>query len=364
MLPALVELLRRIVAAAGLLAGGWLVLQSGDSLFIARRVDFQQEFENALRFGPQSEVLNDFIRRRTAGRMIDATDTPWAAFVRAVHAGSLSGVPHHLTENASESVVVLERDALPRTIEGNDAKFAYLHLPGDGLWVSLSSQPAAEIRGVPPRWVHPSRGTGLILIGLALGTYAGLPRRRLRSAGLMYSRTGAVVLPDLLGLAIAVFFFALPIFVLGKAAPGQHPWSADGGWIWLTAISWSLATCGLALLAVGFRYATQEIVLTDEALIVARAFGSRRYPWHTMEACAPYRSSRGTVVGLLLILFARGPGMGGQGLLVASNAERGVEVRMRDGRRLCIMANAFPGYTQVIAALQRHGLEGAAALEP
>ncbi len=363
MIPVFVEGLRRIIAVACLFAGMALIVQPGPTLVVARVVDFAQSYVRSPYTTTRAGSLADFVRRRTEGRTLDATGTPWAAFARDLRAGTAAGVLQRLSSERLGEAVVFPHDALPAFPEGDIGSLLYIHVPADDLWISLSREHAPEIEGLDRRWAYPHRTAGLALLPLAfLVLFLPSPVRPPPGA-LTYSRAPSVVLPDLLGLVGGAFFFTLPLLILAEQAPGQSPVQAAGGWSWLTWSFWLMAAGFLLLNGVAFYYATLHLLITDAALVVRKGARSHAYAWADMAACSPYASPRGRIIGVLLILFGRGPAMVGQGLLVASNTERGLEIRMRDGRSLRIMANSFPGFPAVVDALHRRGVPGTPSVE-
>lgn len=362
MIPVFVEALRRIIAVGCLFIGIWMIVQPGGILIVARVVDFEQEFSHSPYPSARTGTLADFIRRRTEGRVLEATGTPWAAFATAMRDGSAAGYLQRLSSSVGGEALVYRTGQLPESPHAWVHPVSYLHLPAEDLWISLSPEHAPTIAGLDRRWAHPKRAAGLWLVPLAFLAYALLPHRKLPPDALVYSRIPSVILPDMLGALGGAFFFILPILIVTENAPGQAPWSPEGGWAWLTGILWSMAAGFLLLHVIAFSYATLQLTVTEPALVITRGLRSHAYAWSEMESCTPYASSRGRILGLLLMIFGRSPALVGQSLLVASNTERGLEIRMTDGRTVRLMANAFPGYATVIAALAGHGIPGASVL--
>lgn len=363
MIPILVEGFRRLVAVGCFFTGMWMVVQPGGSLIVARVVDFDQSYSRYDYSPTPAGSVADFIRRRTEGRTLDATGTLWAGFATAMRDGKAGGYVQRLSAESDGIALVYRPASLPGSLAGYLRPLSYVHVPAENLWISLSEVPAQEIDGLDRRWAYPGRNAGRWLLPLAFLVYFLLPRRKVPQHALVYSRIPAVVLPDMLGLLGGAFFFTLPLWIVAENVPGQTAWSLEGGWSFLTGALWLMAAVFLLLHVVAFFYATLQLAITNGALVVNQGLRSNTYAWDKMERCVPYVSSRGRVMGLLLIIFARGPGMLGQGLLVASNTERGLEIRMTDGRKLKIMAHSFPGYAKVVEALVGHQIAGAAALE-
>lgn len=359
----LVEALRRMLALGCLFAGVWMSLQSGGRVIVARVVDFEHDFAHNPYFSSKDETLAHFIRRRTEGRTRVVTGREWVRLVEAMRDEPFDGSLQRLPRSAGEESWAFRPEALPSLPGGLLEAYTYVRVQPDDIWITLDPEDASEVRGLDGRWAHPRRTLGLVLLPLAFLIYFFVPRIKPPSGSLVYARGPSVIAPDLLGLIGGGFFFALPLFILAENAPGQLPWSTEGGWHFLTGAMALMVAGFLALNLVGFFYSTLYLELTEDALRIGRWTGACAYSWADMEACSPYQSNRGKVLGLLLIVLANSPGMVGQGLLVASNTERGLEIRMKNGKTLRIMANSLPGYANVVEALRQRHVSGAAALD-
>lgn len=256
-----IEGFRRIVAAACLFAGICLVLQPGGPLVVARVVDFSREYSTSPYISTGSGTLADFIRRRTEGRVIDATGSPWGAFATALRDGTATGHLQRLPLHPGQAALVFRPETIPGPLDSRLSPFSYVHLPSEDLWISLSLEHAQDIVGLDRRWAFPHRQEGLWLVPLAFVIYFILPRKGAPPDALVYSQIPAVVLPDMLGLLGGAFFLALPLMILAENAPGQPPWSLEGGWAWLTLLMGLMSAGFLSLMLVGFRYATPPLAI-------------------------------------------------------------------------------------------------------
>lgn len=358
----ILESLRRLLVAACLFGGVYLVLMPGPELVVAGIEDFARSQAESPYFAPAGESLEDFVRRRTAGRALYATDGNWSALAESLAEGRPSAALQRI-EQRGTARWVFPRDALPALPGANRHGLLYVSTGQAQPWVRLEFLPASEIDGLEARWTHPWRWTGLALLPLAVLLYRFIPRQAAPSDALVYARLPAVLIPDWLGLAGAVSFFALYLLIHHENLPGRPVPSTQDGW-WLLLLVFAVMVAGFLLLVLtALRYATLSLRVTPEALEVRRWRGARRYPWALMAHCALYRSRRGGRIGALLAMLAPGPGSLGQGRLLAGNEEWGVEVVMHDGERIRIMGNAFPGFDRIVAALQARGVPGSAALE-
>ncbi len=363
MFPTVIELVRRLVAVVATLAGVWMVLWSAGELTVVRLVDFERDFANDPYFHAKDETLSHWVARRTEGRSQVVEDAAWREFAHSLELGAPENSLQRLDGTRGPILWVFSPEALPALPESLNGVLSYLSIPSLNAWISLDRRPAQEISGLDGRIVYPQRRLGLLLLGAGLLVYFFLPKGKLPAGALVYSRGAAVVGPDLLGLLGGAGFFALPLLIIGENVPGQLPWSTEGGWHILTIVLWSMAALCLSLVVVGYFYSTLSIVLTDRCLELRKGFRGAAYAWDEMEACGEYHSNRGKIMGFLLVVLANSPGMVGQGLLVASNEECGLEIRMADGRTVKVMANSFPGYLELVGALREHGISGSDTIE-
>jgi hypothetical protein len=218
-------------------------------------------------------------------------------------------------------------------------------------WLWLQFRSAREIGDLPGSVRYPLRAQAWILVLAAILLYALLPRRKPAKHDYRYARPSAVVVPDWLGFAMSACFLSMGMLVLNENAR-----SLDGGWAWFAGIMGLMSACFLLLPAVANYYATWHLCILERGLSINRWGRVRDVAWDQIVSAAPYRGKANWVIGLLLIVAGRGPGMVGQGLLVMSNQEQGIELKLTTGRTLRIMANAFSGFAAVSDALRQRGL--------
>jgi hypothetical protein len=355
------ESMRRLLVAACLFSAVYLVLMPGPELVVAGIENFARSQAENPYFAPAGESLEDFVRRRTAGRALYATDGDWPAFAESLAQGRPSAALQRI-DQAGTARWVFHRDALPALPGAGGQGLSYVRAGDAGPWVRLEFTPASGIHGLQARWAHPWRWTGLALLPLAVLLYRFIPRQAPQPDRLSYARLPAVVIPDWLGLAGGALFFALYLLIHHENLPGQSVPATQDGW-WLLLLVFAVMVAGFLLLVVtAWRYATLYLRLTPHGLEVHRWRGTRCYPWADMQDCVPYRSTRGGRIGALLALLAPGPGGLGQGLLLGGNEEWGVEIRMQDGERIRVMGNAFPGFDRVVTDLVANAVPGSGTL--
>lgn len=359
-----IEALRRITTLICLLCGVWMTLQPAETLLLQiKLVDFDHEFSTNPFFTPKNGSLEDFIRKRTAGRTQVHSSASWLEFARAIRKEAPQNSLQKINNAPNETQWIYRPDDIPSYDDLPTHHLQYIHIPSENTWIVLNKEYAHKIHGLDNRWAYPDRSLGLALLAAAFLIYFFFPRVQLPENSLTYSRRASVVLPDMLGLLGGSFFFALPILILAENAPGQYPWAENGGWHLLTYTMWLMGFLFLLLAVIGFFYSTLYLTLSHEALAVNKGLRKTTYVWEDMANCTQYKSSRGRIIGLLLTLFANNPGMIGQGLLVASNIEHGVEIHMKNTKKITIMGNAFPGFIHVIEALRKHQIKGASNVD-
>lgn len=360
----ILELLRRLLVTGCLLVGVALVFLPGPVLIVAGVEDFaRSQIENPFFGRPGGESLDEFVRRRTVGRVVTATDGDSTRFIQSLLAGQPDAALQQIAQGHARHWV-FKPDALPRAVADAQQKGVwYLSDAQAGSWVRLESRPATDIEGLDRRWRHPWRTYGLAALPVALLLYWAIPRQAHKADCMVYDRLSAVFIPDWLGFMGMCFFESLYLFVHQWNLPGEPVPSLGDGW-WILLATFSLLVAGFFLIVLtGFRYATLSLCITDDALEVHHWRGTHRYLWARMQSCAPYVSNRGGRLGALLMMLAPGPGAFGQGRLLAGNEEWGVEIQMHEGRRIRVMGNAFPGLTQIVGELQRRAVAGSSALQ-
>jgi hypothetical protein len=117
----------------------------------------------------------------------------------------------------------------------------------------LYQRPQSAFHDAPNWLLYPLRKNAVWCFILGLLAYAAIPWYRKAADELRYSTARAMVVPDIMGAIMTVFFFSLPILVITTNARSSEPVDIFGftnGWWPLTAVMWLLACGGLATLFV------------------------------------------------------------------------------------------------------------------
>jgi len=348
----IIEWLRRLSAVALLLTGVWYVIVPGPEMLVVELQNFEKKFKNYPYYRSKDTSLEEFKQKQLQDRTYEVDPNEWQAVLESVKSGRL-GQANQIYRN---NHIYWLRD-IPQFQE-DWPDFLYIHPRGTQEYYSLSRSHPLDIYGIDRSKVYPHRTLGLWLILAAFLIYFMIPREKRIPERIYYGRYASVVIPDLMGLIGAAFFFALPILIVANNDPGSMPWTLEGGWWVVTAVLWFMAALFLSMIFIANHYSTLWLQITPSALLVNRGSTTAAYPWSDMESCAPYVGTMGRKLGILLILFGRTPGQVGQGLLVATNEAFGVEISLRNQKPLRVMANHLPDFPKILEALDSHQIKG------
>lgn len=365
----MVEVLRRIIALTCLLSAIASALAPQPVLLRFGSIDFAERQKKSWFEDERNMPLEDFIARETKDRLILVQDDVWGGFFDAfdrVVSGRLPEWQHRLNVGWSAGSQVYFRPDEEQVrdvaeVLNDDRPFAYLALadPSGRRYLTATwSRPRDMLDDAPPGLLYPYRAFSLWLALIGLAAYILLPRRKRDPQALVYSTARAVVLPDILGLFLAGFFFALPFWIVPANDANPDVLNPDGGWLILTLVMWAFAAAGVVILAIAARYAAFSILPGPDAVAVTTWRGAARYPYADMRLVRPYvrRVSKGWIgLGVLASLLnwrAAGPT-----LLLATNESHGIEVALRDGRTWRVAIDALEGLDRLLDILREKGVE-------
>lgn len=185
--------------------------------------------------------------------------------------------------------------------------------------------------------------------GLAL--YLFLPSARLPQRALVHDWLPAVVIPDVLGFALASLFFAMPVWFAwgdGSLVGGIHP---------MAVLTWPLACGSSVILVVAANHASAWLRIDDDGLLLASARHIQHIPYGAIVTVEPW--SR----GLPAWMRALAPWLAATGHYTAAGAislarnRKGVRLRLANGCSAVIERDGFERpYRQALAALAAHGV--------
>jgi hypothetical protein len=354
-----VELLRRIVLLAGVLACLWLALDAETPRLVT--IDHLTE------------------RDRVPEKSLTVAGGEWERFLDEVSDGaegrgnwSWRRSPERLDwtppvplffrpgEPMIEAIVdeIPEKGSLALELRrgGRLDRFAVSRWTGDLDDFQFGSFSNVE---PPDEFFRPLRKFALWPFLAALILYVVLPWPRRSPETVAYGRA-RVVAGDVLGTGLFALFFAMPLLILGGASPALL--NAPG----FVAVFWFLALFGVAILVVNAWGSSFAVVAEETGLRVRGLRGWRSHAFADMESFGPHVTKNPRWVNVLLVLaavFGRGGAAGGAAL-GATYASHGIAIRLRSGDRLILRitdamgGEALSGASRVIEALEAAGVRG------
>lgn len=357
----MLEITRRVIVAAGLCSAIWLALWQPPEIVQVRVLDFARQLERKIWFDDRP-TLEQYIARETRTGMVEIPDAGTKdALIRAV--GFLAGDREdpELRERLS---IGYFRDSLYFTPEEAPVSGLIAHrrtatvaVPSGGrqVYLSVAIVPrSSSSRDAPSHLAYPCRSLAGWIALASLALYILLPWSRWSRSRAMYSRLRGAILPDVCGVLLGPLFFALPLCVV---ASGSIAGALSDGYTTVTLIALVVGTGGWVLFAVAAWYAAFCVEVLADRLRVSTLFSTTDLPFAEVSAVRSvvYRPPAWLVsLGALVSLAnwrAAGPT-----LLLASRADRGVEVVTRSGARTRFWLTGMLGGPQVIAALVGSGV--------
>jgi len=348
----IIESFRRVLTALLLLLGTICFWFLDGPWPTVQLVDFSADLKNSPYFVPKGTTVESFREKRTEGRTVVTRSETWYLLAQQLATDNLPGALHRMDMGRGRAAWVVPQWALPPIAEGIPLDYrwgVYVNLEGTDLWLWVEARTAREIGDLPISVKTPMRGQAWGLFLAAVAVYVLLPRRKPAPGELTYGRVSAVVVPDWLGFVMCAFFLSLGMLVIS-----DHHYSLSGGWGWFASVIGLMSLLFLLLPGISTYYATFHLRLLDDGIALTRWGKESVIYWTDVVSAAPYRGKANWVIGLLLILAARGPGMTGQGLLVMSNQEQGLELKLNNGKKVRVMANALRGFETIEAAIKKH----------
>jgi len=305
-----------------------------------------------------------FLDRHLQGRVKDVVGSEWEEVWRCeqptgVDAGSTAEgcfYSPHVTPIADVLAWLAAAEAAGDSAAANTSggKFVYLRWTEDspskiaGLMVLDPSDYGWD--SVPIALRNPLRGYTGYLVVCAFSAYLLPPRPRKKASDALVFPRASIVLADLVGTALTIIFFALPLLIV--AARGKPASLLDfgfDGFGFATLVMWSLAGVASSILFISAGQAVRQVVLLSDGL---RDITWRHDVTIRFEEIASIRPIvRVMPAGLQRVLWIAGlllrsPLLISQLLLFGRARTPGLELDLRDGTRLRIVA--LPGLERIL----------------
>jgi len=369
------EVTRRFVLLVCLLGAIATALLPRGALLRVATVDMADRQSRKLFAGDLT--LEEFIAQETKDRLVRVQGVEWEAFFASVSAAASGQAEDRvwagrLGHGFCEDCLFFRPDEPPlSTVTGKLSlgnPFTYLALSQGGeteyLGVTYLA-PRDALGSAPAAYLFPYRRYSLWLFLAGVLVYALLPRRKHPPEAIYYSKAHTGVLMDILGCLLAGVFFALPLWVIPASATDANLFSFSDGWAWMTLICWALAAGGVIVLISAARYASFEILIHPDRLLLATWRGREEYRFEEMTGAILAESSAlggrpdrvrktGQVLAALLFLFSWRASATVAGL--TSQRRQGLEILCRDGRTLRIWTEGLVGLKRLEQALRAAGV--------
>jgi hypothetical protein len=362
------EVLRRLAAVAGLFTALVFFFNPASRIL---KVEFP-DFAHIQKHGFVSEKdgklpLDQFIAKKVGGRLKEVSGPEWLPVVQ--------NLLHHRQGQTPEDW----QDNQPKRFKGKGREFYFspdqepfaqvapktgsvvyllFHLDGQRHYILLNPKRPEDARDAPSNILYPLRSYVWLPLAVGLLIYFFVPGVKRPSESLGYLRLWGLVISDVMGLAFAGFFFALPLAMILKKGDGLPSlFDFQTGWAWLTIIMWLLTGFGLFMMAVGVWYRNFWIRFTPDGLVRHTHKGDQLYPYKDMDRASLRSKDHHWLVAMLLTLGARNPTAVGQAAILASQDHSGIRIDMKKAKSLWIRLEAFQEPKRLLQILKDNGVE-------
>ena len=277
---AIFELLRRAALLGGICAAAWLALDSQRILVQVQRADFEQDYAREYSPTPppsrllkgderplidrsqESTSLRQFIAESTENRLLASSDPQWAAVF-----ASLPADGHWMS--IDDPALASLRGSMADIYSRSQWISMYLPVNVSGSQRYLEFRYETDPRGshAPSTLIYPRRSMAWLYCLGGLVIYAILPWAK-RSAWMIAYDALCPVALDFLGVVIAGFFFALPLYASRSI---DEALSGDFG---LTLFLWAMALIGVLILFWSARCAATAILVEQGQMRIRHLSGA------------------------------------------------------------------------------------------
>ncbi len=364
----LIELVRRLLLFMGALAAVFCLLYPPPAVIRVGVPNFRQmkreqaQAAAAAATAPSTQSLQAFIDHTTKTHLREVSGPQWLEFYQSIamaddaktsplvrHLGSDIGANYHYFRTDEPMPVPLN--------EGLQAKgTTYVKVEGGGYLelARMSSRDAA--RHAPAAIAFPWRYIAPWLLAAGIAGYALLPWPSAGRNILRYAVGRAVIIPDLVGTALACLLFALPMLIVSDAAKEGFPLLGIAeGWIWLTLGFWLLAALSLGCVVFGLWYASASVCVGETGIVATNLIRAKRCSFDEIASLEPavFQIPRWLSMAMYFASVVdshRGP---------AASTGRdayGAALRLRDGRTIRLIFTHLVGVEGLLAQLKQRGI--------
>jgi len=284
------EILRRAGFLVCICIAAWQALRSPQVLIKAQPADFAAEYNQ--KFAPpeahplgvvemgqalirqlrEPMTLDEYIAETTEHHLLQSHDERWAAF--------LSGLPRQGRWLCLDDPALAEiRGAILDTFTRTQWTAMYLPVAGqDGKrYIEFRYETRPRSSKAPVSLIYPSRSSAWLWSIAGFAIYLLLPWAKASAAMVSYDRVCIVVL-DLIGMLMAGFFFALPLYASYSTADVLD---SDFG---MTVFLWCIAASGALFLVWSARCAAFAVMVEQGQLRIGGLGGTHTCPFAEIES--------------------------------------------------------------------------------
>lgn len=365
-----IEILRRGLCLGLLLVGAWYFLVPAEHLLRVSLPDLRAGYERETpRVGTDSSDFGDWLERKLEGRTLEVSGAAWVEMARILGAQRTAGeslpdnmparLHEHLDADGREFWFAAD-DPLTRSLAIPTREYRYL-LPleaPEAPPLGANFEETRYARSAPDHLRYPGRTVAPWLLLAAIAVYF-LPPRPIRHDGAAhYGAASAILLPDLLGQGLTLFFYCMPLMIISSNVGPSEIFSFDRGWAILTLVFWGLALLAGVIPATAARYACFEARILEEGLTIRTLWAIQYIPFREVAKAEAYDGSkRARLLSRLLLIFGGGmPQTVGMAFLVARNVEWGLELKLVDGQQIRLMFNSLRNAERLLDALATAGI--------
>jgi hypothetical protein len=366
------EIIRRILLLVGVLSGVFAWAYSRPVLISVSVVDFAENKARAesmpTGFLHKDKSLEEFFDSRTEGRRLRIDTDEMAEFYRRIRAATVEqqidaelqprkGEREHLgrvyyTPSDPAIATVLEDLSPARPL-------LYVQVRGDGPdapTLAFTRHDTADLMGdAPANLQRPYRSQGKWLLLFGFVCYVFIPRRRREPDEIHCARASAIVLPDMLGLAMAAVFFGLPILIV--QSNGATMSMDSGAWLVPIIVCWFLVLFPLIILGIAAHNASYGIRMGEQSLTIRKWFGHRSIAFDDVErvdAIAWRTPGWLRTIAWIIVMFARNGAIAA--LMLEGGRGSGIQLEIASGRRQRIWTSGIVGWDRIVTTLEQHGV--------
>ncbi|WP_146347337.1 hypothetical protein [Falsiphaeobacter marinintestinus] len=198
-------------------------------------------------------------------------------------------------------------------------------------------------------------GLALALGALSVAVYVYLPAVQAPKNALRYDAGATQVGPDWIGFVLSSLFFVFPIW----AAMSEPHWGTIHP---SSVVLWPMGLVSSSLWVIGALHASYWILVKTKEYVISSAFSQRNVAFDTIKSVRRYK--RGLPKWLYVFvpfMIAKGQ-YGGAGSLLLARDRTGMELELKDGRRISISDSGYDDeIVQILQPLERHNVKLAAA---